>query len=67
MFFSYACEGRTLRKINPRDTAACHINFFGGKNSVLHKGCFKRLNAYLCQYLEVNTLAQVTKQPDYLH
>ena len=40
--------------------------FFGGKNSVLYKACFKRLNAYLCRCLEVNTLPQVTKHPDYL-
>ena len=44
--FSYACEGRTLHRINPQGfTAACHINFFGGENSVLYKGCFNRLNA----------------------
>ena len=40
--------------------------FFWRENSVLHKGCFKRLNAYPCRCLEVNTLAQVTKQADYL-
>ena len=65
--FSYDCEGRTLRRLNPLGfTAACHIILFGGKNSVLYKGCFKRSNAYLCRCLEVNTLPQVTKQPDYL-
>ena len=43
-----------------------HNFFFGGKISVLYKGCFKTLKAYLCRCLEVNTLPRVTKQPNYL-
>ena len=40
----------------------------GKKNQFCIRGvsCFKRLNAYLCRCLEVNTCPQITKQPDYL-
>ena len=40
----------------------------GKKNQFFIRGvsCFKRLNAYSCRCLEVNTRPQVTKQPDYL-
>ena len=40
--FFYACEVRTLRRINLRGfTAACHVNYFLlGKKSDLYKGCF---------------------------
>ena len=43
-----------------------HKYFLAGKIPFCNEGCFKKLNAYLCRCLEVNTLSQVTKQPDYL-
>ena len=65
--FSYACERPTLRRINPRGfTSICHINnSWREKFPILYKVPFKRVNGYLSRCLEVNTLVQLTKQPDY--